>query len=86
MLTKTDKIEISFRQLLSLIDQLAPEEKIIIRKRLDREEVPTWQERFGRALKLLGAKNKKFTESEVEKDVKMAVAEVRRLEKNKSGC
>ncbi|MBU4320336.1 MAG: hypothetical protein L6246_10400 [Thermodesulfovibrionales bacterium] len=77
MATKTIKLEVPFQKLLSVIDQLTPDEKLVLKKKLQREKVSTWQERFGRALQYLGKKNIKFSEKEVSKDVKRAIAEVR---------
>ncbi|MBM4139982.1 MAG: hypothetical protein FJ242_00580 [Nitrospira sp.] len=77
MTTKTVKVEIPFQRLLNVIDQLTPDEKLVLKKRLEKEKVTTWQERFGKALQYLGKKNKGFSEKEVEEDVKRAIAEVR---------
>ena len=51
--------------------------KIGLKKKLQKEKVSTWQERFGRALQYLGKRNIKFSEKEVSEDVKKAIAEVR---------
>lgn len=82
MATKTIKVEIPFQRLLNAVDQLNIEEKLVLKKRLEKEKVTTWQERFGRALKSLGTKNKKFSENEVAEDIKRAIAEVRSSAKN----
>lgn len=74
---KAIRLEIPFQKLLNVLDQLTPDEKLVIRKKLEKEKVATWQERFGRALQTLGKKNVKFYEEEIEADVKRAVAEVR---------
>ena len=82
MTTKTVKVGIPFQRLLNVIDQLTPDEKLVLKKRLEKEKVTTWQERFGKALQYLGKTNKMFTEKEVEEDVKRAIAEVRSSAKN----
>ncbi len=74
---KAIRLEIPFQKLLNVLDQLTPDEKLVIRKKLEKEKVATWQERFGRALQTLGKRNVKFSEEEVEADVKRAIAEVR---------
>ncbi len=74
---KAIRLEIPFQKLLNVLDQLTPDEKLVIRKKLEKEKVATWQERFGRALQTLGKRNIKFSEEEVEADVKRAIAEVR---------
>lgn len=82
MSSKTIKLEIPFQKLFNIIDQLTPEEKLVIKKKLEKEKITTWQERFGKALRYLGKKNVKFSELEVSGDVKKAIAEVRGLAKN----
>lgn len=82
MATKTLKLEIPFQKLISIIDQLDPDEKLLLKKKLERQKVSTWQDRFGKALQQLGAKNIRFSEREVAEDVKKAVAEVRTCAKN----
>ena len=82
MSTKTVKLEISFQKLLSIIDQLGPDEKLLLRKKLEKQKVATWRERFGIALQRLGRKNIRFSEKEVIEDVKKAIAEVRNSAKN----
>jgi hypothetical protein len=77
MATKTIKLEIPFQKLISIIDQLDPDEKMIIRKKLEKQKVTTWQARFGRALQGLGKKNIRFSEKEVADDIKKAIKEVR---------
>ena len=77
MTIKTLKLEIPFQKLMSAIDQLEPNGKLILKKKLEKQKITTWQERFGKALKQLGAKNMMFSEKEVTEDVKKAVAEVR---------
>ncbi len=62
-----------------MIDRLPLDEKLFLKKKLEKEKVASWQERFGKALKNLGKRNKRFSETEVEKDVKKAIAEVRTL-------
>jgi len=86
MATKTGKLEIPFNQLIKIIDQLSPEEKIIIKKRLENEKISTWKERFNMALKALGEKNANIPETEVKADVEKAIAEVRRIEKGQGSC
>lgn len=82
MSTKTIKLEIPFQKLLSVIDQLDPDEKLVLKKRLEKQKVITWQKRFGKALDQLGKKNIGFSEKEVAEDVKKAIAEVRISAKN----
>ncbi len=82
MATKTIKLEIPFQKLLSVIDQLDPDEKLVLKKRLEKQKVITWQKRFGKALDQLGKKNIRFSEKEVAEDVKKAIAEVRISAKN----
>ncbi len=77
MATKTIKVEVPFQKLMNAIDQLSTDEKLVLKKRLERDKITTWQERFDRALKYLGKKNKKIAEKEVDADVKQAIAEVR---------
>ncbi len=85
MAIKTDRFKIPFKELINIIDNLSPEEKIIIKERLANEEVTTWKERFGRTLKTLAKKNARVSESEVKQDVDRAIAEVRGIEKDQ-GC
>ena len=82
MATKTVKLEIPFQKLISIIDQLDHDEKIVLKKKLEKQKVTTWQERFGKALQQLGKKNIRFSEKEVAEDVKKAIAEVRAGAKN----
>ncbi|MEK6528545.1 MAG: hypothetical protein AABZ36_06675 [Nitrospirota bacterium] len=82
MATKTVKLEIPFQKLISIIDQLDRDEKLILKKKLEKQKVTTWQERFGKALQQLGTKNIRFSEKEVAEDVKKAIAEVRAGAKN----
>lgn len=82
MSTKTVKLEIPFQKLISIIDQLGPDEKLVLKKKLEKQKVTTWQERFGMALQQLGNKNINFSEKEVAEDVKKAIAEVRAGAKN----
>ena len=77
MASKAIKLEISFKELLSVLEQLTPDEKILIKKKLESEKVRTWQERFGRALRSLGKQNRKVPTREVEEDVMKAISEVR---------
>jgi hypothetical protein len=79
MASKTIRLEIPFKELLNVIDQLTPEEKLFLKKKLEKGKVTSWQERFGRALKYLGKRNRSFSETEVKEDVKKAIAEVRSL-------
>lgn len=71
------KPEIPFQNLLSVIDQPDPDEKLVLKKRLKKQKVITWQKRFGKALDQLRKKNVTFSEKEVAEDVKKAIAEVR---------
>ncbi|MDH4028406.1 MAG: hypothetical protein OEU95_06220 [Nitrospirota bacterium] len=82
MSSKTVKLEIPFQKLISMIDQLDPDEKLILKKKLEKQKVTTWQARFGRALQKLGKKNIRYSEKEVAEDVKKAIAEVRSFAKN----
>ncbi len=82
MATKTVRLEIPFQKLVSMIDQLDQDEKLIIKKKLEKQKVTTWQERFGKALQQLGKKNIRFSEKEVADDVKRAITEVRAGAKN----
>ena len=82
MATKTVKLEIPFQKLISIIDQLDWDEKLILKKKLEKQKVTTWQERFGKALQQLSTKNIRFSEKEVAEDVKKAIAEVRAGAKN----
>lgn len=77
MATKTVKLEIPFQKLISIIDQLDQDEKLILKKKLEKQKVTTWQERFGKALQQLGKKNVRFSEKEVAADVRKAIADVR---------
>ena len=82
MATKTVKLEIPFQKLISIIEQLDRDEKLILGKKLEKQKITTWQERFGKALQQLGTKNLRFSEKEVAEDVKKAIAEVRADAKN----
>ena len=82
MATKSIKLEIPFQKILSIIDQLDPDEKLLLRKKLEKQKITTWQERFGKALQRLGKKNIRYSEKEVAEDVKKAIAEVRAGAKN----
>lgn len=82
MATKTVKLEIPFQKLISIIDQLDHDEKLFLKKKLEKQKVTNWQERFGKALQQLGKKNIRFSEKEVAEDVKKAIAEVRAGAKN----
>jgi hypothetical protein len=79
MVSKTIKLEIPFKELLNIVDRLTPDEKLFLKKKLEKEKVVSWQERFGSALKYLNKRNRRFSEKEVEEDVKKAIAEVRGL-------
>lgn len=82
MSTKTLKLEIPFQKLISMVDQLGQDEKLILKKKLERQKVSTWQARFGNTLDKLGKKNVRISEKEVIGDVKKAVAQVRAGVKN----
>ena len=77
MATKTLRLEIPFQKLLSIVDQLGPDEKLLLKKKLEKQKIATWQERFGGALQQLGRKNRGLSEKKVAEDVKRAIAEVR---------
>jgi Mg/Co/Ni transporter MgtE len=79
---KAIKPEIPFQKLLSVIDQLDPDEKLVLKKKLEKQKVTTWQKRFEKTLDQLGKKNIGFSEKEVAEDVKKAIAEVRVSAKN----
>jgi hypothetical protein len=82
MPTKTVKLEIPFQKLIAIMDQLDPEEKLILKKKLEKQRITTWQERFGKALRQLGRKNVRYSGKEVAEDVRKALAEVRADAKN----
>jgi Mg/Co/Ni transporter MgtE len=82
MAIKSIKLEIPFQKILSIIDQLDPDEKLLLRKKLEKQKITTWQERFGKALQRLGKKNIRYSEKEVAEDVKKAIVEVRAGAKN----
>jgi len=82
MAMKTIKLEIPFQKLLSIIDQLGPDEKLLLKKKLEKQKITTWQKRFEKALNQLGKKNIGFSKKKVAKDVKKAIAEVRSITKN----
>lgn len=77
MATRTVKLEIPFQKLISIIDQLDPDEKLVLKKKLEKQKITTWQARFGKALQQLGKKNIRYSEKEVADDVRKALAEVR---------
>jgi len=77
MATKTIKLEVPFQRLLAVVDQLTGDERLVLKKKLQREKASTWQERFGDALNYLGKRNAKFSEREVADDINKAIAEVR---------
>jgi hypothetical protein len=79
MASKTIKLEIPFKELLNVIDRLPSDEKLFLKKKLEKEKVASWEERFGKALKYLGKRNRSFSETEIKEDVKKAIAEVRGL-------
>lgn len=72
---KAIRLQIPFQKLLNVLDQLTPDEKLVIKKKLEKEKVASWKERFGSALKTLGKRNVKFSEEEVEADIKRAIAD-----------
>jgi hypothetical protein len=82
MATKTVKLEIPFQKLITIIEQLDSDEKLILKKKLEKQKITTWHERFGKALKHLDKKNMPFSEKEVAEDVKKAIEEVRAGAKN----
>ena len=77
MAQRAIKIEVPFRQLLTIVDQLTPMEKTVLRKRLEEGGQLSWQERLGRALDDLGERNKDIPLEQVEQDVARAIKEVR---------
>jgi len=79
MASRAIKFELPFKELLNIIGRLTPEEKLFLKKKLEKAKVASWQERFGKGLKDLGKRNRRFSEMEVQKDVKKAIAEVRGL-------
>ena len=82
MSAKTIKLEIPFQKLISAIEKLDPDEKLILRKKLNEQKTSTWQDRFGKALQNLGRKNVCFSEKEVGEDLKRAIAEARAVAKS----
>ncbi|MBI3795296.1 MAG: hypothetical protein HY280_11320 [Nitrospinae bacterium] len=82
MSAKTLKLEIPFQKLISMVDQLDQDEKLILKKKLERQKVSTWQARFGNVLDKLAKKNTRFSEKDVAEDIKKAVARVRASGKN----
>ena len=77
MATKSIKLEVPFQKLLAVVDQLTRDEKLVLKKKLQRDKTSTWQQGFGSALNYLGKRNVKFSEREVREDVSKAVVEVR---------
>ena len=77
MAQRAIKIEVPFRQLLTVVQQLTPMEKIVLKKHLEEGGALAWQERFGGALDHLGKRNKYIPLEQVEQDVARAVKEVR---------
>ena len=69
MATKTAKLEIPFQKLISIIDQLDPDEKLVLKKKLEKQKVTTWQKKFEKTLDQLGKKKIGFSEKEVAEDV-----------------
>ena len=43
MASKAIKVEISFKELLGILEQLTPDEKILIKKKIESEKVKSWQ-------------------------------------------
>ena len=80
MASKTIAVEIPFQTLLSALDGLAPDEKLVLKKRLEKAGAATWQERFGQSLHQTARKNRNATD--VANDVKLAIAEIRSGAKN----
>lgn len=78
MATKVIQFDIPFQKLISVIEQLDPAEKLILKKKLESQKITTWQARFGKALLVTGKRNARCTEQAVADDVKTAIAEVRR--------
>ena len=77
MAQRAIRIEVPFRQLLTIVDQLTLMEKVVLRKRLEEENPLSWKERFGEALGNLGERNKDIPLEQVEQDVGRAIREVR---------
>jgi len=44
----------------------------VLKKKLEKQKVTTWQARFGKALQQLGKKNIRYSEKEVADDVRKA--------------
>ncbi|MBF0520394.1 MAG: hypothetical protein HQK92_11800 [Nitrospirae bacterium] len=82
MAIKTLKLEITFQDLLAIVQQLDSDENLLLKNTLERENVMTWQELFGQSLKTLDVKNSEFTEKDVKNDVSTAIFEVRAVAKN----
>lgn len=75
MAIRTVKIEFPFEKFLSVIEQLTDREKAILKGKLEKD----WRNRFTVTLAQLRKKTAKFPPEEVEKNVKEAVREVRKL-------
>ncbi|MCG6552230.1 MAG: hypothetical protein L7F77_07875 [Candidatus Magnetominusculus sp. LBB02] len=82
MTSKTVKLEIPFQNLLTIIEQLDPGEKLILKNKLQRQAAMTWQSVFAQSLKTLDDKNNSITETDVSTDVNAAIAELMRGAKN----
>ncbi len=72
-------IKLPFQQLLKAIEGLTEQERLVLRKKLEQQTPASWQERFERALNLLGEKNKDIPLEQVQSDVARAIQEVRAI-------
>lgn len=72
-------IRLPFQQLLTAIDNLTEQERLVLRKRLEQQTPASWQARFERALNSLGEKNKDVPFEQVQSDVERAIQEVRAI-------
>ncbi|PIP39644.1 hypothetical protein COX18_09360 [Candidatus Desantisbacteria bacterium CG23_combo_of_CG06-09_8_20_14_all_40_23] len=79
MTQRAVKLKIPFTQLLKIVEQLSPNERVVLRKQLVRERQLSWQERFGKALDYLGERNKGISLEKVESDITRAVKEVKAM-------
>jgi hypothetical protein len=70
-------MEVTFDNLLKMVDDLSPEQKRILRQHLDED----WSARFGATLAVIHANMPAgISQEEIERDVEDAVEDVRRRE------
>lgn len=82
MIARTVAVEIPFQTLLNAIDNLTPDEKLALKKRLEKSAAATWKDRFGKSLSQTARKNKRASADEVANDVRLAIVESRAGAKN----